>query len=478
MTAVLDQFEVEYKESYISGSYDQVVMGRMFYTINDRGQKKYVYGERGVVYGSVESSDASTPGTKIFDSNSSVSYRLQPYKEKAGNCRAAKHSCFEERIYDTILPNVFSCFKLNGAQPTVLSGTYSQNPAFIPPTTSLAPSAIDEKNAFLMFNNHTKNTSNIRSKLNPIVDTTWTSSFPFEPKYSSVQRSLTQSFNSVKAAYRTIFSSSLPLPAGPNVASIPSQLMPTRPGIIFGTIGPKSDFIGSYSNSTFYPSTSIYHRWFADTNLSKTKTVSFLGTRPVTGSMSYNDNIKVLFGFGDGVTIHYDNQFTDSGDPIGYQRRGVKNAPTFRSVKFTEIDISFLLSLIGNYPTGSLWCTSPIIRGWKYGIHNGLPDYTHSYYRQGKYGQFRDMLEQRKYTTVINEKSNALNDGAVTVKFLDQDENLTQPINTQSHNLSLFATSSLPYFDLEQRNRPTNSLQVNNLQLVNLKFDKNRNLMV
>jgi len=481
MTAVLDQFEVEYKESYISGSYDQVVMGNMINLINSRGQKKYVYGERGVVYSSIESYDAPTPGTTVFDRNDSASYRLQPYKEKAGNCRAAKHICYEERIHDTLLPDPLSCFKINGAQPTVLSGTWRENPGFIPRGyLGLTPSAIDENNAFLMFDNLTDSTYP-RSRLNSITDSTWTNSFPFEPRYSAIKRNINLNFNSIKAKYRTIFSSSLPLPAGPNVASIPNQLMPTVGGIIFGTIGPHPDFtwIGSYSNSISYSPPFAYHHWFADTKLSKLKTLSFLGSRPVTGSLSYNDDIKVLFGFGDGTTVHYDKQFINSNDPTGYQRRGTKNLPTFRSKNFTLVDFSILFGVYGTYySTGSVWNTSPIIRGWKYGIHNGLPDYTHSYYRQGKYGQFRDMLEQRRYTSIINEKTSLFDEGVVHVKFLDQDENLTNPINTQSQNLSLFATSSLPYFDLEQRNRPVGTLQVNNLQLVNLKFDTNSNLRI
>ena len=41
MVAVLDQFEVEYKETYTSGTYDQVVMGRMFATVVGSSGKDY-----------------------------------------------------------------------------------------------------------------------------------------------------------------------------------------------------------------------------------------------------------------------------------------------------------------------------------------------------------------------------------------------------------------------------------------------------
>ncbi len=67
MVAVLDQYEVEYKETYTSGTYDQIVMGKMFYQITDRGIKKYVYGNRGVVYWAINSKQAPIPRTGLFD---------------------------------------------------------------------------------------------------------------------------------------------------------------------------------------------------------------------------------------------------------------------------------------------------------------------------------------------------------------------------------------------------------------------------
>ena len=203
MITVLDQYEVEYKEAYISGSYDQVVMGRMFYKVQQGGIKKYFYGNRGVVYGNINSQYAPIPGTGELDASDSASYRLQPYREKAGNCKSVKHICSEERIYDTLLPEVFSCFKINGAHPTILTGTWDQNPAQIP-SIPVAPTSIDENNAFLMFNNYTTKTSYNRSKLNVIVDNTWTSSFPFEPRYSNVKRAFSQNFTKIKVKYKTI----------------------------------------------------------------------------------------------------------------------------------------------------------------------------------------------------------------------------------------------------------------------------------
>lgn len=44
----------------------------------------------------------------------------------------------------------------------------------------------------------------------------------------------------------------------------------------------------------------------------------------------------------------------------------------------------------------------PTIEGWKYGIYNGIPTKFSAVYRRGRYGQCRDMLEQRIYTKSFN----------------------------------------------------------------------------
>ena len=43
------------------------------------------------------------------------------------------------------------------------------------------------------------------------------------------------------------------------------------------------------------------------------------------------------------------------------------------------------------------------IRGWKYGLYNGVPTKFSAVYRRGRYGQCRDMLEQRIYTKSFNQ---------------------------------------------------------------------------
>ena len=127
---------------------------------------------------------------------------------------------------------------------------------------------------------------------------------------------------------------------------------------------------------------------------------------------------------------------------------------------------------------------SPQIRGWKYGLYNGLPTHTKAIFRRNRYGQLRDMLEQRQYTKFVTVLTSPTDNEAITkedatlsqkaskagtsekisqavvdVNFVKQryrkdDRGIgrifvekVSPELTYSQNLSYEVTSSLPYFD-------------------------------
>jgi hypothetical protein len=107
------------------------------------------------------------------------------------------------------------------------------------------------------------------------------------------------------------------------------------------------------------------------------------------------------------------------------------------------------------------------IRGWKYGLISALPQYSKVICRRDRYGQFRDMLEQRldtKYFVIIDpndpysnlskKNNNFVSTSPVNVKFVNILGSIVQPEDTFSSNLSFEATASLPYFDNRIRNRP------------------------
>ena len=111
---------------------------------------------------------------------------------------------------------------------------------------------------------------------------------------------------------------------------------------------------------------------------------------------------------------------------------------------------------IGTYDNGHVRARSDTgatadLRGWRYGMLNAFPMYSTAVFRRNRYGQFRDMLEQRPDTKYY--VNNVLRESPVQVEFFDREGNLTDSTLTLSSNLSTEATSSFPYADGLARNR-------------------------
>lgn len=91
------------------------------------------------------------------------------------------------------------------------------------------------------------------------------------------------------------------------------------------------------------------------------------------------------------------------------------------------------------------------IEGFKYGVKNAVPEFSTVVTRYDRYGQFRDMLEQRPDSSFSTGES--ITDSPIQIVFVDRDTDLrVLPTATTSSNKSQFATSSLPYFDGVARN--------------------------
>ena len=86
------------------------------------------------------------------------------------------------------------------------------------------------------------------------------------------------------------------------------------------------------------------------------------------------------------------------------------------------------------------------IRGAKYGLISPVKLNTSAIFRAGSFGQVRDMLEQRPLTRTFD--GQRVSESPVAVSF--QERRSKRPISpeeTNSANLDIFCTSSLPYFD-------------------------------
>lgn len=227
-------------------------------------------------------------------------------------------------------------------------------------------------------------------------DNTWTKAFPFEPRYSTVSRLLRAESG---FAYTQVFNGSWS-----NVSGIASSFMVNL-------------------NSNHVPGSPFYER------------VNFPVSLKIPTLIPNAQ--KFFFGFGDRNTF-----------PT-YQSPSPGSWSTFGSTNFVDCSSDG---------------TKPLIRGWKYGIYNAFPTFTRAHWRRNRFGQVRDMLEQRQDTTfyeTIGYKSDGTRGGTIgklvgpiAVRFVDKNGNTLPPDQTTSCNLSTAATSSLPYFDGDMRNRP------------------------
>ena len=159
----------------------------------------------------------------------------------------------------------------------------------------------------------------------------------------------------------------------------------------------------------------------------------------VTG-LSKRDLFKALYGFGDLNTMRGAHAEEDSTKLYGTTNFVVPR--NFKDPTGTTVD--------GPLYVVDTW-SGPIVRGWKYGLINGFPTNTSAVWRRNRFGQFRDMLEQRLFTKFS--KNSDIFTSPVEVKFIGPNGTNVLPEQTISSNLSFEATSSLPYFDENVRNR-------------------------
>jgi len=421
---VLDQYEVEYYGAH-NGSYtDDYITGSMLVP-EQIGNRTYLrpgdinpyYKSRGKVFSKVNAHLKGTPDTSTYEgrANGSKSFRLQPWFEKAGMQKGVTIICEEERCQDSVMPSFVECLREDGnriisfmnAAGNFLNGTK------IPDNVN---------NGFNFFDGYGNN----ENETALLYNNNWTWSYPFEPRYSKVTRVL-NNFSSLTTTLSYDLSNGQAAFGKQRVIKNYFPIM-----------------ISHQNNSNdFYP---------------KIQTDINVLVPSVNTKMSDEDLSKCLFGFGDKNTITYDNSTKT-------KRAGNNHLPEFREWATDTVTVPI------DYQVG------PVIRGWKYGVACGLPLYNRCIWRRGKFGQFRDMLEQRYDTKFYKDpskksKSTLLSlelgiqlddpdknvepyksDSPVYVKFVDSEGSTVKPENTWSQNLSLEATSSMPYFDGETRNR-------------------------
>ena len=437
---VVDQYDILYSNLQAGSTYDNYITGSLLAKVNVLGRTVYVQGERGLAFSKLAVHRDARPSELL--TSQKTSYNLQPWRERAGTIRNVKLFSTDERFFDSLTPSLIETFKKLDGQ--IFKLDYS---AF----------SLGEHNV-VVFDNDPFNPFEEIVGASPIG---FEASFPFEPMFSGIKRNKTiaESFSS-KMEWT-------PPSTMSSVAEFKTRnllIIELNSGSNFAWVAPAGN-PAPYSNDANF--------WLGDLRY----TLFGNGTPAI-------DTSNILFGFGDRSSIK------------------IKVSPTTALSYVVGRKNLVERRLTANVAPLYYFSLSPIIRGWKYGLIDGNPCYTSCLYRRDRYGQFRDMLEQRLNSAFYTDESNSplkysmgveqpavsgelpvrstfssvnssqiasmpsldsvINEPPIRVNFTRQAyiENTRElvyysekPENTWSSNLSQHATSSLPYFDDISRNR-------------------------
>ena len=301
---VLDQFDVAY-DFELSGSYlDRIFSGSMT-SLSNR-----------LVVGSHFVPDESNPSFPKPNNLISDSF----YKKSwiSSGFRNVQ-SVGDERIFDTMVPGVDDIAKINS--PTSLAfylvGPFSGG-------------------------------SNVSAGANLIVvawENIWDKSFPFEPRYSSIQRKI--------STQRLVVPYNSSLVYKPVVASIQN--------VIFSPLD--TDNVPGMGGGIYYSDWTV--------------------NNPTQRGVKIEDFAKFYYGFGT-----RNNSRIYLGNMTG-------------SVNNPDVEYKMAVDIVNPGAFGA----GPKICGWKYGLFSGIPMYTKTIARRDRFGQLRDTLEQRIDTKFLSSPS-------------------------------------------------------------------------
>ncbi len=236
-------------------------------------------------------------------------------------------------------------------------------------------------------------------------DNNWLQSYPFEPRYGNLQRYADPFTNNV-SRIRVITSTGVTTNASPFIDNIISI------AYCSGSDG-DSTLESTYSNKVIL-----------------NRTTATPPSVPSAAKISKEMALRAYYGIGDGYIIDNIN------DPAEF----VMNVPIMKNGSGVGI-------IGGGVGTEVRLYNDVIIRGWKYGLINGLAYNSSAVFRKDRFGHMRDMLEQRQDTKFLKIGKSTVG-SPIKIRFSQSD-----PADTFSSNLSFEATSSLPFFDGISRNR-------------------------
>jgi hypothetical protein len=367
----LDQFDVEPNTAY-SGSYVDAIFSGSFLNGDRRIIALHSSGSNEIRLARTYSAYADFSGSNRTRSLG-MGFRFRRFASP------------EERYEDTILPDVYQCYLLNGGQLVLAQAELGPAPILITDGDSPVVSGAVGK---LVFTTHNTTASNADTSAN-IADTVWCNTHPFQRRYKDVPRILEQKLRKnnvyIPVSESYTLASGKGVRYGEYVSSFPSSSLTTVEFIMprISVLGPTGSIAGfgatepvrytllDVTGSTL-AADELFYSFTAD--LYPPAAPGNFGITRGTINPSQKQLTKAIFGVGD-----------------NYQNVPIVNAVTSSKHYSTA-------GVVNGY-----YVSSVDIRGWKYGVENGFPVYSDCVFRANSFGQFRDMLEQRAYTKFYNE---------------------------------------------------------------------------
>jgi hypothetical protein len=318
---VLDQFDITYNASFYGTMQDDYVTGSMLSVVKSGGRVTLTQGLRGKLLSKYSSHLFNPDYGADVNKIPQLSYRQVPWQDRLSRSSNRVMQCYDanERYYDSCIPDVNTCFQANGARTWVPTSEYALSPV----------GNIESSNTGLMFFNTVPlSRSSEEFDNDPTVNNEWTWSFPYETKYSPEKR-LVKTSNTLGLNYTNLtvdwsyelsssYFNSWNLTLD-NLTELDKDktrqlngFIPILPGKLDKNVGTpieaRNGLRGVFSGSVPYNVPAIYG---IDSTLDNDLGVSFLipadvdlskiatSGELVTGSMTTDDTVKFLFGFGD-----------------------------------------------------------------------------------------------------------------------------------------------------------------------------------
>ena len=304
--------------------------------------------------------------------------------------------------------------------------------------------------------------NNARSIINSYNES-WYYSFPYEPKYHRLRKSADGTITRNEPKRQVLPSMKN---VGLNLLVSASSGLPLQNGRLF-----LADNLNGFVNKTFpgYANQS-WTAWNKAGTLMGAPKILVGSTVPSWDADGvFSDFAEVAFAYLPNVQ-HAWYRASDEAMHLKYQY-GYINSNDFYSLRAYSSGSNSAYNLSRRYLTGlepnaanlnsgsggfyPQLVSERKPSGWKYGVMCPTPIEPSAKFRSDKFGQFRDMLEQRLDAVLFNVGDGTIQPGSYPAVNTFREPAWKDPttwipaatVDTHCSNLSLYSTSSLPYFD-------------------------------